>query len=309
MKPETKDFYEAAVRRAVVRIVGGLDCALDLTALAKEAALSPLHFHRIFRGVVGETPLELHRRLRLERAAHRLLDSDRSVTQIAFEAGYETHESFTRAFGERYGVAPSGFRDSARAERAGCSRPPAIELTSRSALHFHAQMSAGHAAPFSLNQGESAMKVELKELPELRLATVRHVGPYNRISEAFDRLGRAAGTAGLFRPDAEMIAVYHDDPDTTPADRLRSDAALTVSSDAVLPSELVEARIPGGRYACTTYVGPYTGLGDAWAEFMGGWLPKSGHRIGPGSTFEIYRNNPTNTPPEKLRTELYISLA
>ena len=152
------------------------------------------------------------------------------------------------------------------------------------------------------------MQVDIKQLPELRVASVRHVGPYNRISEAFDRLGKLGGSAGLFRPGAEMIALYHDDPETTPSDRLRSDAAVSVPEDVRLPPELNEIRIPGGRYASTTYVGPYSGLGDAWSEFMGGWLPKSGHRIGPGSTFEIYRNDPSDTPPEKLRTELYISL-
>lgn len=310
MKPETKNFYEMAVRRAVVRILGGLDAALDLASLAKEAGLSPLHFHRIFRGLVGETPLELHRRLRLERAAHRLLTSGASVTHIAFEAGYETHESFTRAFGERYGVAPSAFRESAQADRSDCVRVPDVELGASSALHFRpASTVESQVAALTLNEGGSAMHVDIKELPELRVATVHHLGPYNRISEAFARLGRIAGSAGLFGPDTQMLAIYYDVPETTPADRLRSDAALTVPNDAVLPSELGEARIPSGRYACTTYVGPYTGLGDAWAQFMGGWLPKTGQRIGAGATFEIYRNDPTNTPPEQLRTELYISLA
>lgn len=96
MKPKTQSFYQAAVTRAVQRIVETPDDALDLDALAKEAALSSYHFHRIFRGMLGETPLGMHRRLRLERAAARLLDTDEPVTTIAFEAGYETHESFTR---------------------------------------------------------------------------------------------------------------------------------------------------------------------------------------------------------------------
>lgn len=73
MKSETRSFYHQAVRRTVERIIAGLDEALDLELLARAAALSPFHFHRVFRGMIGETPLELHRRLRLERAAHRQL--------------------------------------------------------------------------------------------------------------------------------------------------------------------------------------------------------------------------------------------
>jgi AraC-like DNA-binding protein len=71
VKPETRTFYEAAVMRAVERVGASLDEALDLDALAREAALSALHFQRVFCGVVGETPLELHRRLRRVRGAYR----------------------------------------------------------------------------------------------------------------------------------------------------------------------------------------------------------------------------------------------
>jgi AraC family transcriptional regulator len=102
-------------------VVAQLDNALDLRSLAREAALSPFHFNRVFRGMLGETPLELHRRLRMERAAHLLLATDASVTTVAFGAGYETHESFTRAFHKAYGVAPSAFQRCSR-ERAESTR-------------------------------------------------------------------------------------------------------------------------------------------------------------------------------------------
>ena len=73
MKPETRSFYEQAVQRAIDEIVGNLDEALDLETLAAGAGLSPFHFHRMFRGMVGETTLELVRRLRSERAARQVL--------------------------------------------------------------------------------------------------------------------------------------------------------------------------------------------------------------------------------------------
>ena len=91
MKPETRFFYETAVVRAVERVERSLDEALDLEALAREAALSTFHFQRVFRGLVGETAVELHRRLRMERAAERLCRTRKGVTAIAFDAGYDTH--------------------------------------------------------------------------------------------------------------------------------------------------------------------------------------------------------------------------
>jgi AraC family transcriptional regulator len=100
VKTETLSFYESAVERALQHVVTHLDEALDLSHLARVAALSPFHFHRIFRGMLGETPLELHRRLRLERAALRLRSEETTVTTIALAAGYDTHEAWARLMGQ-----------------------------------------------------------------------------------------------------------------------------------------------------------------------------------------------------------------
>ena len=70
MRDRTRGFYETVVTSAVNDIASNLDSALDLGALAAKAATSSFHFHRIFRGMVDETPLALSRRLRLERAAY-----------------------------------------------------------------------------------------------------------------------------------------------------------------------------------------------------------------------------------------------
>lgn len=154
------------------------------------------------------------------------------------------------------------------------------------------------------------MNVTVETMPALRVATVPHVGPYPRISEAFAKLGALAGPAGLLgNPESAMIAIYYDDPETTPVDQLTSDAGLTVVDGKALPAGLAEKRLPEGRYAKTTHVGPYTTLADTWSRFMGEWLAKSGHRVGEGSPYEVYRNNPTNAAPEDLRTDLYLPIA
>ena len=151
------------------------------------------------------------------------------------------------------------------------------------------------------------MKVEIKQMPKLRAATLRYIGPYNRISEAFNRLGEIAGPAGLLAAKPTMLAIYHDDPDTTPERELRSDAAVVIPEDATVPSGLVEQRLPAGRYACAIHVGPYEELGDAWARFKG--QTSSDQRVGDGASYEIYRNDPTEVPKQELRTEMYVPLA
>ena len=298
MKPDTRSFYGRAVQAAIEHIASHLDDALELQALGRIACLSTFHFHRVFRGMVGETPLELARRLRLERAAWRLSDKQRAITEIAFDAGYETHEAFTRAFRSSYSTSPSGFR---------LRKYPRIEIAAACGVHFTADGVIPAFIP--RDSGGLTMDVEIKEMPELRVGAVKHVGPYNQIPKAFERLGAVAGPAGLLRHAGSMIAIYHDDPETTPQDQLRSEAALVVPEGIKLPEGLVEEHIAGGRYARTLHVGPYEQLGDVWARFLGEWVPASGNRIGDGVSYEIYLNNPTQVPKQELRTELYVPLA
>jgi len=153
------------------------------------------------------------------------------------------------------------------------------------------------------------MDVEITHLPELRVATVRHLGPYEEIPEAFERLHQIADEVGLASmPGTTMLAIYHDDPSTTPSEKLRSDAAVVVPPQEPLPRGLVEQTIPGGDYARAEYVGPYERLGEAWERFKHS-IPQSGKQLGPGPSFEIYRNDPTTVPKEALVTDLYMSIA
>jgi len=153
------------------------------------------------------------------------------------------------------------------------------------------------------------MNVEIRDTPALRLATLRHVGPYNRISEAFARLGTLVNDGELPRSADAMLAVFYDDPETTPALELRSDAALAIPEGVQIPAGLEEQRLPAGRCAVHRHVGPYEELGDVWARLMGEWLPQSGHRVKDAPAYEIYRNTPADVPKQQLVTELCVPLA
>ena len=72
-------------------------------ALAASLHLSRFHFDRLVSAAAGEPPAALRRRILLERAAYRLVSSDEDVLSVALEAGYSSHEAFTRAFVRAYG--------------------------------------------------------------------------------------------------------------------------------------------------------------------------------------------------------------
>jgi AraC family transcriptional regulator len=95
--------------------------------LAARMHLSRFHLDRIVTSVAGETPGRFRRRVLLERAAYRLLTCDRTVLEIAVEAGYASHEAFSRAFLRAYGVPPTAWR----------AAPRRFQIDSPNGVHFH----------------------------------------------------------------------------------------------------------------------------------------------------------------------------
>jgi len=93
MRTATLDDYKHRILRVMVHVQNHLEDPLDLDRLAGVAAFSPYHFHRVWKGMVGE-PLDAYvRRLRLERAATRLKTTDRPIVDLALEALSSTIES------------------------------------------------------------------------------------------------------------------------------------------------------------------------------------------------------------------------
>lgn len=154
------------------------------------------------------------------------------------------------------------------------------------------------------------MSLAFEDLPPMRLAAVRHTGPYQAIGAAFETLGRVAAQAGLFAlPGATMLGAYYDDPGAVPPDKLRSMAAVVVPKDAAIPGGLEEAFLNGGTYARFTHIGSFEGLPKAWDRFARELLPASGRTPLPEPALEVYRSDMTTTPVEKLHTDLYMRVA
>jgi len=151
------------------------------------------------------------------------------------------------------------------------------------------------------------MHVEMETLPALRLATLRHLGPYQEIGRTFGRLDDILTRAGL--PHRELVGVYYDDPAVTPEDQLRSDAGVLIDEGVPLPAGLEEQRVPGGRFARAEHAGSYAGLPDAWGEFKRAIAAQTGIANPRGYTFELYRNTPMDVPEGELRTLLYMSVS
>ena len=288
MSERTRQDWRQRIERAMRLMEAQLDEDLSLAEIAGAAHFSPYHFHRVFTGMTGESVMACRRRLRLARAAHRLAYGTAPVTEVALEAGFEAPDAFGRAFKAAYDVTPSTWRSQRRdrAQPTGFLEllPPIKEW-----------------CPMELS-------VTVKQLPAIRVACVRHVGPYDACEPAWTKLCQLVGRYGLFGPHTRMIGVGHDDPSITPPDKIRYDACLTVPDDFAGTPELPVAVIGGGEYATAVVKGPYTNLAPAFAYVCGVWGPDSGREFAGAPSIEFYVNDPKSTPPEKLLTEICVPL-
>src|SRR5262245_11812182 len=83
---------------------------MRLHDLSRAARLSPFHFHRVFQALVGATPAEFVKRLRLDMALGVMARArPPSLTSIALRCGFSSSSDFTRCFKQCFGVPPSAF--------------------------------------------------------------------------------------------------------------------------------------------------------------------------------------------------------
>jgi len=294
MKSETQRDYESRILRVLVHIQGNLDKPLALDELASLAHFSPYHFHRVFRGMVGEPVKEHVRRLRLERAAMQLKSSDQSVTQVALGAGFESHEAFTRAFRTMFDDSPSGFRK--------LRRPVP---TAMSGVHY----APDGAISFSpLEEEGLMMDASIEDRKPIRVVFMRHVGPYHEVGNTWQKLMGWAASRGMFGAMSRPIGICHDDPEITPPDKLRYDACIGVPDKFEPEGEIGVQEIAGGPYAKTVHKGPYERIGQTYAALMGQWIPAQNREPANAPCLEVYLNNPQQTPPEELMTEVFVPL-
>ncbi len=283
MKEETKATYHERILQVLLYIQKNLYEPLSLEELAQIACFSPYHFHRIFCGMVGETLAGYIRRLRLEQAAQLLSQTDRSVTDLAFEAGYETVESFTRAFKDRFGVPPSEYKKTNHSD----FLPKRPDLKTKGAVQ---------------------MNVQIKEIPSRQVVFVRHTGPYSECGKAWEKLCMWTGPKGLLQPGVEFVGLCYDDPDITDAEKIRYDACITVTGDVKGEGEVGVQTLAGGLYAMTTHHGSYTKLSETYAKLCGQWAPQNGYEIRSLPSLEVYLNSPEDTPEDELLTDVHIPI-
>jgi AraC family transcriptional regulator len=297
--------YHVRLNRALHYIDTHIDQELSLDVISRAAGFSQYHFHRIFRGIVGETLNDYVRRIRLEKAAIILVHNPfRSITEVALDCGFSSSSNFARVFKEHFGMSASQWREGGHEKhRISKIRQRQSKFSKRASKKGEdSHLDAGYDSGVKyLTVKEHEMRVEVKQMPEMQIAYVRHMKGYwdSGLVEAWKKVCTWAGARGLIGPNTKFIGISHDDPDVTPADKCRYDACVTVPRGTKGSGEVNITTLPGGKYAVYHFEGQPQEIKAAYNFMYGKWMPKSGYQPVDSPCYEIYLNDPNKDPEGK----------
>lgn len=307
--------YVSRINRVMDYIEANLGEAHTLEDLASVANFSRFHFHRIFTAMTGETPFQFLTRLRVEKAGILLLNNrTMTIGEVAFQCGFSGLALFSRTFRQAFGVSPTAWREGANPTHSNRVQPKSNQgqtLSNRgegvttSSMYFCRETKTFKwRTTMKLNK-----TMEVKQLPKMTVAYLRHTGPYQGNEQLFQQLTeelcRWAGPRGLLgNPDATILITYHDDPKVTEPDKLRLSMCLTVPDGTKVDGKIGKMEIAAGTYAVGRFEVDGSEFGEAWDWLYGTWLPQSGYQPDDGPCFERYPEEPKEG--EKIKVDICV---
>ena len=282
MKNITYNDYIQRINKVVAYINNHLDETLELKTLANEAALSDFHFHRIFKALKGEAIGGYITRLRLEATARLLRYTTLTIEEIAFNIGYETTASLSKAFKKQYGISPTEYR------------------TNKDTYIMKKEI---------INPDLALKAPKIVILEPKNLIYVALTGTYGSLDygKAYEQLWAVIKAQKLFTKGIESICISYDDPKITEGSLQRSDVCLAIHKSATPQEEVSCKTLAGGKYAVFFYQGSYENLSQVYDTAVR-WVIEHEYTLCEEPFFEKYLNDARHTPKEKLKTEIYIPI-
>ena len=306
-KELSKQEYTARINRVMDYIGHNLDQAIDLSLMADVASFSPYHFHRIFTFIVGETPNNFVSRIKLEKAAQLLQDNIKlSIGNVAFQCGFGNISSFSRAFKAYFDISAKEFRleDKGIYVKEGIrysKNCKPISKIGKNKQQFNDEFCSVELKQLIIMD----TKIEIKQMPALNLIYCRHMGAFDQIGTAYEKLFKWAIPRELVTSTTKTVTVYHDDPAITSVDKVRQDASIIVEGDVKVEGEIGKSKTLAGKYAVGNFEIKETEFEEAW-NTMCLWLTESGYQPGDSSTYELYYNEYSDHPDFRFIVDICI---
>ncbi|WP_024851891.1 AraC family transcriptional regulator [Hydrogenovibrio kuenenii] len=280
--------YQQSIKNVCNYIYQHLDDTLSVEQLSEVAHFSKYHFHRLFSNSVGINVFQFIQLLRLKRASYQLVfNHNMRITDIAFSAGYDSHESFSRAFKKRFGLSPNAFR-----------KEPVW-----SDWHQHYQ--------FKPKRGLITMEAKVVNFPEMSIAVFEHRGPHQNLNESISQFinwRKETGHSPI--TNSRTFGLAYDDPSVTEPEAFRFDLCGEVKES--IPENahgVINKTIPGGRCVKIRHHGSHDDLDETVYYLYRDWLAENDETPRDFPCFFEYINFFPEVAEHELITDVYLPLA
>lgn len=255
------NYYER-IQKSIDYIESNINNLVDINDAAKEAFMSPSNYYRMFFALVGHSVKEYIRLRRISLAASDLINSENTIIDIAVKYGFDSRDSFTRAFKRITGFMPSEYRRQ--------QRKFIYEGVNILDKYYEIQDT-------NLINNYPDIKV-LKKLEPMRVAYYR---TYSKTPEkdAFQVLQNWAKRTGLTEEETKYRIFGFDTPDSKYGDEVHGyEVWMAVDNEMVIADENIKSKIfDGGIYAVTSTT--ISDIVNTWDRFRE-WLKMSKYGLG-----------------------------
>lgn len=262
---------------------------MSIEELAQMANLSKFYFHRIFSSTAKISLMEYIKMRRISNAAQELVNSNKSIIEIAFDYQFNSHEAFSRAFKNIYGISPREYRNNKlitniyeKLDVIKLRDKDVILLEPKIIFNDEFKIIGLSCTTTSTENNEKAI------IPALWDKFIPRIGEIKNFVSSTRTLGLCE------------IIENSDDSFTYVC-------CKEVKNFDFIPEGMIAKVVPSSRYAVFTHKGNVENLGETYDYIYGSWLPKSGYEInGVKHDFELYDERFDNSPSSEM--EIYIPI-
>jgi AraC-like DNA-binding protein/predicted transcriptional regulator YdeE len=240
-------------------IEANLDKNIHLELLASKFALSKYHFHRIFKALIGDPPFRYIEKRRLSGAATDLIETDKRIIDIAFDYGFNSHESFIRSFKKKYSLTPSQFRK---------KKPD---------FRFYEKCPIG-SIELKLQKGKVKLKPDILNKSNFSIAGLTYSGhDTNEIFDLWQTFWLIVQEGKIILDNRGCLGACLHDIDMRNNEVFEYYVGIEKNQSIDFPKAMKSVNIPESTYAVFKHKGPISEIEQTYDRIYGSWFPCTGN--------------------------------
>lgn len=240
-------------------IEANLEKNIHLELLASKFALSKYHFHRIFKALIGDPPFRYIEKRRLSRAAADLIGTNKRIIDIAFDYGFNSHESFIRSFKKIYSLTPSQFRK---------TKPD---------FRFYDKCPIG-SIELKLQKGKVKLKTDILHKSNFSIAGLTYSGhDTNKIFDLWQTFWSMVQEGKIIFDNRGCLGVCLHDIDMRNNEVFVYYVGIEQNHSIAIQKAMKSVNIPESTYAVFKHKGPISEIEQTYDRIYGSWFPRTGN--------------------------------